>query len=47
VVAEPDARNDRAIARLLRSGFELGPEIDKPEKRARLLFLTREAARLT
>jgi penicillin amidase len=47
VVAEPDARNDRAIARLLRSGFELGSEIDKPEKRARLLFLTREAARLT
>ncbi|GAA5003569.1 GNAT family N-acetyltransferase [Kitasatospora paranensis] len=44
VVAEPDARNDRAIARLLRSGFELGPEIDKPEKRARLVFLTREVA---
>ncbi|MEV6207387.1 GNAT family N-acetyltransferase [Kitasatospora sp. NPDC051914] len=44
IVAEPDARNDRAIALLQRCGFELGPEIDKPEKRARLVFLTREAA---
>ncbi|MFD9123845.1 GNAT family N-acetyltransferase [Kitasatospora sp. NPDC059571] len=43
IVAEPDARNDRAVARLLRSGFELGPLIDKPEKRARLVFLTRPA----
>ncbi|GAA2837936.1 GNAT family N-acetyltransferase [Kitasatospora paracochleata] len=44
LVAEPDARNDKAVARLLHSGFELGPEIDKPEKRARLVFLRREAA---
>lgn len=43
IVAEPDARNDKAIARLLRTGFEPGPEIDLPDKRARLLFLSREA----
>lgn len=49
VVAEPDARNDKAIARLERTGFTLGPEIELPEidlpevylpaKRARLCFL--------
>ncbi|MFJ3199744.1 GNAT family N-acetyltransferase [Streptomyces sp. NPDC086989] len=48
VVAEPDARNEKAIARLVRSGFELGPEVELPEidlpevhlpaKRARLAF---------
>lgn len=43
IVAEPDARNDKAIARLIRSGFTAGPEIELPEKRARLVFLTREA----
>ncbi|MCX4751587.1 acetyltransferase [Kitasatospora sp. NBC_01287] len=43
LVAEPDARNEKSIARLLRTGFELGPEIQLPEKRARLVFLTREA----
>ncbi|MDH6128499.1 GNAT family N-acetyltransferase [Kitasatospora sp. GP82] len=42
IVAEPDARNDRAIARLRRTGFVLGPEIELPEKRARLLFLSRD-----
>ncbi|MGK5741016.1 GNAT family N-acetyltransferase [Micromonospora sp. URMC 103] len=41
LVAEPDARNERAIARLRRTGFRLGPLVDKPEKRARLLFLDR------
>ncbi|MEV6369352.1 GNAT family N-acetyltransferase [Micromonospora musae] len=41
LLAEPDARNERAVARLLRAGFRLGPLIDKPEKRARLLFLDR------
>lgn len=41
VVAEPDIRNDKAVARLVRAGFVLGPEIDKPEKRARLAFLSR------
>ncbi|MET9466884.1 GNAT family N-acetyltransferase [Streptomyces sp. NPDC006544] len=49
VVAEPDARNDKAIARLRRTGFTLGPEVELPEidlpevhlpaKRARLLLL--------
>ncbi|GGP51224.1 GNAT family N-acetyltransferase [Streptomyces sindenensis] len=43
VVVEPDARNERAIARMVRIGFELGPEIRKPEKTARLAFLTRAA----
>ncbi|GGO27276.1 GNAT family N-acetyltransferase [Micromonospora parathelypteridis] len=41
VVMEPDARNDRAIRRLLRTGFRLGPLIDLPDKGARLLFLDR------
>ncbi|MEO3768790.1 GNAT family N-acetyltransferase [Micromonospora sp. B9E7] len=41
VVIEPDARNDRAIKRFLRTGFRPGPLIDLPEKRARLLFLDR------
>ncbi|MBT2477296.1 GNAT family N-acetyltransferase [Streptomyces sp. ISL-94] len=49
VVAEPDVRNDKAIARLERTGFTLGPEIELPEidlpevylpaKQARLCFL--------
>ncbi|WP_103513235.1 GNAT family N-acetyltransferase [Streptomyces sp. SM13] len=43
VVVEPDARNDKALARMVRIGFELGPEIVKPEKTARLAFLTRAA----
>ncbi|GGO62522.1 GNAT family N-acetyltransferase [Nonomuraea cavernae] len=42
IVAEPDARNDKAIARLVRTGFVPGPEIDLPGKRARLVFLSRE-----
>ncbi|MFG1848246.1 GNAT family N-acetyltransferase [Micromonospora carbonacea] len=41
IVAEPDARNDRAVARLVRAGFVPGPQIDLPEKRAQLLFLDR------
>ncbi|MFE7391892.1 GNAT family N-acetyltransferase [Streptomyces sp. NPDC057582] len=44
IVVEPDARNEKAVARVVRAGFELGPEIDKPEKRARLAFLSRAAA---
>ncbi|GHH57421.1 penicillin amidase [Streptomyces umbrinus] len=54
VVVEPDPRNEKAIARLTRQGFVLGPpvvlpEIDLPEvhlpaKKAQLAFLTREAA---
>ncbi|MCI0387021.1 GNAT family N-acetyltransferase [Streptomyces sp. CNQ085] len=53
IVVEPDARNEKAIARMLRTGFERGPEIvlpavglpqvSLPEKRARLAFLRREA----
>lgn len=55
VVVEPDARNAKAITRLVRQGFVPGPEIVLPEidlpgvylpeKRARLAFLTRETAR--
>jgi hypothetical protein len=42
VVIEPDARNERAVARAVRQGFELGPEVDLATKRAQLAFLTRE-----
>ncbi|MEU6409808.1 GNAT family N-acetyltransferase [Microbispora sp. NPDC046933] len=42
IVAEPDTRNDKVMDRLLRTGFTLGPEIDLPDKRARLCFLTRD-----
>ncbi|MGC5030825.1 GNAT family N-acetyltransferase [Micromonospora sp. DT229] len=41
LVMEPDARNDKAIARLKRAGFVEGPLIDLPDKRARLMFLDR------
>ncbi|QGN48393.1 GNAT family N-acetyltransferase [Micromonospora sp. WMMC415] len=44
IVAEPDARNDRAVARLRRSGFVAGPLVDLPDKRARLMFLDRGTA---
>ncbi|MDQ0831993.1 hypothetical protein QF032_003837 [Streptomyces achromogenes] len=54
VVVDPDVRNEKAIARFLRQGFEAGPvvtlpEIDLPdvylpEKKARLAFLRREVA---
>jgi hypothetical protein len=53
VVVDPDERNERAIARFARQGFERGPvvvlpEVDLPEvylpaKRARLAFLRRES----
>ncbi|WP_405913648.1 GNAT family N-acetyltransferase [Streptomyces sp. NBC_00963] len=46
IVVEPDARNQKVIDRLTGFGFELGPEIDKPEKRARLAFLRRGSAGL-
>jgi RimJ/RimL family protein N-acetyltransferase len=42
LVAEPDVRNAKAVRRLERQGFALGPEIDLGHKRARLAFLTRE-----
>ncbi|GAB2686697.1 GNAT family N-acetyltransferase [Thalassiella azotivora] len=44
VVVEPDAGNERALRRLRRTGFEAGPLVDLPHKRAQLAFLTREAA---
>ncbi|MGW0083964.1 GNAT family N-acetyltransferase [Streptomyces sp. NPDC003393] len=54
VVVDPDVRNDKAVARFLRQGFERGPvvvlpEIDLPdvylpEKHAQLAFLSRETA---
>jgi RimJ/RimL family protein N-acetyltransferase len=43
VVAEPDARNEKALALVGRLGFELGPEIRLSMKPARLVFLTRDA----
>lgn len=42
IVVEPDAGNERALERLRRTGFDLGPEVDLPHKRARLAFLRRE-----
>ncbi|MGW3724677.1 GNAT family N-acetyltransferase [Streptomyces sp. NPDC000851] len=54
IVVDPDVRNDRAIARFVRQGFEAGPrvvlpEIDLPdvylpEKQAQLAFLDRAVA---
>lgn len=51
LVVEPDAANEKAIARMVRAGFELGPEVVLPEvdlpevfipeKKARLAFLPR------
>lgn len=43
VVVEPDVRNERAVARMVRSGFVLGPVVDLPHKRAQLAFLTAAA----
>jgi len=42
IVAEPDARNDKAIARLIRTGFVAGPEIQLPEKRAQVVVPNRD-----
>ncbi|MFI7024081.1 GNAT family N-acetyltransferase [Micromonospora sp. NPDC049900] len=41
IVVEPDVRNDAARRRLLAEGFTLAEEIDMPDKRAQLAFLTR------
>ncbi|MDM4719228.1 GNAT family N-acetyltransferase [Micromonospora sp. WMMA1363] len=41
IIAEPDARNDRAVTRLRRTGFVDGPLVDLPDKQARLMFLDR------
>ena len=40
IVAEPDASNDLALARLQAIGFTLGPVIDLPHKTGRLAFFT-------
>jgi penicillin G amidase len=42
LVVEPDVRNHSALRRLERSGFTFDDEIDMPDKRAQLAFLTRE-----
>ncbi len=42
IVAEPDARNAKAIARLRRAGFTDGPVVEMPHKPARLMFLSRD-----
>jgi hypothetical protein len=42
VVAEPDARNAKAIGRLVGYGFEAGAKVQLAEKQAQLVFLTRE-----
>ena len=42
VVAEPDARNAKAVALVERLGFELGPVVELSQKPAQLAFLTRE-----
>lgn len=41
IVIEPDVGNERAVARAVKSGFELGPLVRLPDKTARLAFLTR------
>ncbi|WP_285241135.1 GNAT family N-acetyltransferase [Pseudarthrobacter sp. MEB009] len=40
IIAEPDARNGKAIRRLLASSFELGPVVQLADKEAQLAFLT-------
>lgn len=42
VVAEPDARNSKAINRFLGFGFEAGPKVQLADKEAQLVFLSRE-----
>lgn len=42
IVIEPDVGNERAVARAVKSGFELGPLVQLPDKTGRLAFLTRE-----
>ncbi|WP_330332782.1 acetyltransferase [Streptomyces sp. NBC_00536] len=46
VVAEPDARNEKAIARLERTGFVLGPEVELPEIDLPEVYLPAKPARL-
>ncbi|WP_079273274.1 GNAT family N-acetyltransferase [Streptomyces sp. TN58] len=46
LVAEPDARNAKAIARLERTGFVLGPEVVLPEIDLPEIYLPAKPARL-
>ncbi|WP_025618728.1 GNAT family N-acetyltransferase [Salinispora cortesiana] len=41
IVVEPDVRNETALRRLRVEGFTFAAEIDMPDKRAQLAFLTR------
>lgn len=41
IIVEPDIRNEAAVRLVTRLGFELGPAIDLPSKRAQLAFLPR------
>ncbi|MEH1015933.1 GNAT family N-acetyltransferase [Micromonospora sp. CPCC 206060] len=41
IVVEPDVRNHHALRRLELEGFTFDEEIDMPDKRAQLAFLTR------
>ncbi|MCX5194203.1 acetyltransferase [Streptomyces sp. NBC_00249] len=47
LVAEPDARNGKAVALLERSGFTLGPEVELPEIDLPEVYLPAKPARLT
>lgn len=42
IVIEPDVGNERAVARAVKSGFELGPLVQLPDKIGQLAFITRE-----
>lgn len=42
LVVEPDVRNHLALRRLELTGFTFADEIDMPDKRAQLAFLTRD-----
>ena len=42
IVIEPDVENDRALARVRRFGFELGPLVRLPDKTGQLAVLTRD-----
>ncbi|MDJ0379503.1 GNAT family N-acetyltransferase [Streptomyces sp. G-G2] len=46
IVGEPDARNEKAIARLERTGFVLGPEVELPEIDLPEVYLPAKPARL-
>ncbi|MFG3344637.1 GNAT family N-acetyltransferase [Streptomyces sp. NPDC048018] len=46
IVGEPDAANEKAIARLVRAGFELGPEVVLPEVDLPEVFIPAKEARL-